>query len=364
MYPFFHPLSSLIVAVTFIAIYFIGLFAKSFLNRGNSLAIPQKSYLSLVFGIFELGILLLWIHRFEIYQSNIKGLWQNIFSRAGEVLGNMGNALSKVNVHGLDLVTLYIKLYGADTILIILSLIALILIFRRIKRADHDSFPFFIVYIGVLFLIFGAIYLLYLAGLLGLGSIGADRMIYYTMLFTPELAAIAIFWISQKLKYNLLKFILIVALLAIPSGLSLRGLYYSPYNVQPNAQVTAKDMVGYEWMITEKDLKIGILNIVSEPPRFFDAILGSTATSQREDRYDVQFLDHFGYQKYSTLGTEYPVDQYAVIVASDKVVYSTVWKNVGRFSDSDFIKLANDNTVSELYSNGGTDVFYVKTVTK
>ena len=92
----------------------------------------------MVFGIIELGILLLWIHSFAVYQQNVNDLLQNIFSRAGEAIGNMGNSLSKVNVHGLEIVILYIKLYGADTILIILSLVGFLmglkLIFSKIKR--------------------------------------------------------------------------------------------------------------------------------------------------------------------------------------------------------------------------------------
>ena len=215
-----------------------------------------------------------------------------------------------------------------------------------------------------LFVVFGVIYILYLAGLLGLGSVGAERMIYYAMLFTPELAAITIFWISQKIKLKFLKNMLVVALLVIPSGLSLRGLYYSPYTLLPNAQVTAKDVAGFEWTISKKDLNIGILNVASEPPRYFDAILGSSAAIQRTDRFDVQFLDHFGYNKYGTIGMQYPVDQYAVVVASDKVIYSTVWANIGRFTSSDFTKLETDDTVSKIYSNSGTDVFYVKSIIK
>ena len=368
MYPFFHPLSSLIVAITLIIIYLVGLLSKTLFKRGHNISINPKHSLSVVFGIIELGILLLWIHSFAVYQQNVNDLLQNIFSRAGEAIGNMGNSLSKVNVHGLEIVILYIKLYGADTILIILSLVGFLmglkLIFSKIKRVDQESFPFFIIYIGFIFLFFGVIYLFYWAGLLGLSSIGADRMLYYAMLLTPELSAITIYWFSQKLKFKFLVNVLVVVLLLVLSGLSFRGLYYSPYTLQPNAQITAKDMAGFEWLISKKTLRIGVVNIASEPPRFFDAILGSTAAIQRTDRYDVQFLDHFGYQKYSSVGMQYPVDEYAVIVTSDRVIYSTVWKNVGRFTSSDFIQLDEDTTVNKLYSNGGTDVFYIKSITQ
>lgn len=359
MYPFFHPLSSLMLAAMLIAIYFLGLLNKFFINRGNNLVIFAKSNSSLVFGIIELVVLTLWITSFDIMRANIRSMWGNITSAGGEGLRIMGEDLSKMNIHGLDLGVLYLKLYGADTILIILTLIGLILIFRQIKKADHDSFSFFIVDIGLFFLIFCLIYLIYLAGMLGLGNIGAERMIFYIMMFTPELAAIVIFWISQKLKYKFLNYILVGALLAISSGLSLRGLYYSPYVLQPNSQVTVKNMVGFEWMITKKDLRIGSMYISNRPLRYFDIILGSEAASERGDNYDIQFSDHFGYQEYNTLGEQYAEDGYAGITESDKVIYSTVWEVVGRFNDSDFITLEKDNTVSKLYTNGGIDVLYI-----
>jgi hypothetical protein len=360
MYPFFHPLSSLMIAIILIVISFIRVAVKSFPNRGGNLSFFEKPISSLVFGAVELAILIPWLLSFQGFQANIKGMWENITSAGSQVLEEMGGDLSKINIQGLDLIILYIKLYGADTILIILTLISLILIIRQIQKGDQNSFLFFITNIGLIFIIFCLIYILYLAGMLGLSNIAGERIISYIVTFTPELAAIAIFWISQKLKNNILYYFLIITLLAIPSGLSLRGLYYSPYVFQPNIQVTVKDMAGFEWMITKKDSKIGSMFITNPSARFFDVILGSAVANNRGDNYDIQFSDHFGYKKYNTLGAQYLEDKYTSVTESDKIVYSTVWKAVGRFYDSDFITLEEDNTVSKLYSNGGTEVYYIK----
>ena len=305
LYPFFHPLSSLMIGITFIVIYFTGLFTKSLRNRVNSSATFATPIFTLVFGIVELLILIFWIRQFSAFKTNFHDLWQNIFTRTGQVLGQMGLALSKVQIHGLDLIVLYLKLYGADTALIIFSLLGLMLFFRQIKKIDQGSFSIFIASIGFIFLLFSFIYVLYLIGLFGLGNIAAERMISYIMIFTPELAAIGILWVSQKIKLKFLNIILIVAFLIILSGLSLRELYYSPYIVQPNAQVTATDMEGFEWFIKEKNSGIGILNIGNPPSPFYNAILGSDEASQRYDDYNIQFSDHFGYNEYNTLGEQY-----------------------------------------------------------
>jgi hypothetical protein len=360
IYPFFHPLSSLMLAIMLISIFLIGRIIKSLLNNRKQLTTIKISYWSLVFGVIELGILMFWVTSFELFRMDLKNMVASLFSAGSEVMGTMGNTLGKINIHGFDLGVLYLKLYGADTILIILSLLGLILIFRQIKKHNEDSFPFFIVDIGVFFLIFGFIYLLYLGGMLGLSNISAERMISYIMIFTPELGAVTIFWIIRKLRYNVFKYISLAALLLIPSGLSLRALYDSPYVVQPNSQITTQDIAGFNWTIMEKDLGIGILYISNEPTRYFDLILGSKAANERVDYNDsAQFLDHFGYQEYLNVGEQYSEDNYAVITETDELIYSSVWKVVGRFNDSDFNKLQNDSTVSQIYSNGDTAVLYI-----
>jgi hypothetical protein len=73
----------------------------------------------------------------------------------------------------------------------------------------------------------------------------------------------------------------------------------------------------------------------------------------------VQFVDHFGYANKTSLGSQYADNKYAAITRFDRVIYSTVWKEVGRFNDSDFEKLEQDFTVNKLYANGETDVYYV-----
>jgi hypothetical protein len=43
-------------------------------------------------------------------------MWEKITSGGGEVIKQMGDTLSKIDVHGFDLIILYIKLYGIQTI--------------------------------------------------------------------------------------------------------------------------------------------------------------------------------------------------------------------------------------------------------
>jgi hypothetical protein len=120
------------------------------------------------------------------------------------------------------------------------------------------------------------------------------------------------------------------------------------------------DMAGMAWFLQEKVPDTETIYIASTPKRFTQAILGMTPTYQREDvKYDTQFVDHFGYEGYSTVGERLAAEMYATIHQFDKVVYQTVWQTVGRFNDADFERLEDDPTTARIYSNGGMDCLYI-----
>ncbi len=367
-YPIFHPLSSLMLGVFLLGIFFIGLPVKALLNRKDNLANIRQFYLPLVFGIVELGMLVAWLRSFEMFGRNLTDLLDNI-GRIGRVLGAMGDTLSKINVQGGDLVLLYLKSYGADTILVVLSLTGLILVLRQIRKSAGEFLSPAIVDVGLMFLMSGLAYLLYLAGALGLVFVGEERGLHYIMLLTPGLAAVGILSIGRNLKSGLLSYVVVILLLLIPAVASFRGLYYSPYVLQPNLQLTEASVAGFDWTISEKDRNISVSTISVAAFRYFDIVLGTEAARGRPDNHDgkyyinVQFADHFGYGQYATLGEQYPDGKYAGIVTLDRSLYSAVWGAVGRFNDADFAALERDRSVSKVYSNGGMDLFYTRRLT-
>jgi len=95
--------------------------------------------------------------------------------------------------------------------------------------------------------------------------------------------------------------------------------------------------------------------------RFADGILGIIEARKRANikRYALQFSDHFAYAEYDTLGEQYPEGGYAAITKKDRIIYTTVWQEVGRFNDSDFTELEQDSTVDRLYSNDELDVYLI-----
>jgi hypothetical protein len=140
------------------------------------------------------------------------------------------------------------------------------------------------------------------------------------------------------------------------------ALYDSPYRLRPNLQITQMDMTGIGWLVETKNRSLGTAYILTSVDRFGDALLGMNKAEQREDTSPdaSQTADHFGYGDYATLGEQYLDDTYLAIIASDAIVYDTVWKEVGRFSQDDFAQLQEDGTVMKLYVNGELDVYLIR----
>jgi len=169
--------------------------------------------------------------------------------------------------------------------------------------------------------------------------------------------------INELTKFRNLVNSFILIILIFGSALSIASLFPSTFIRQPNPQVTTMDMTGMKWFIEKKDYSIGCVFVSVRPFRFSDAIIGYDVT--RRQRPDIAYSrepvpDHFGYSQYYGLGTQYLKDKYLTMTRTDRTVYTTVWKEVGRFDNTDFEKLELDSTVSKLYSNSEMNVYYIK----
>jgi hypothetical protein len=360
LYPFFHPLSSFMVVVSLAAISVFRRVIRRFSKKQSEVPVTASSVL--VSAGIEIVILIPWVLSFNAFRPNIRQMWEQITSGGPRILADMGDTLSKLGIHGTDLIVLYAKLYGAPSMLIILSLVALSLTWRRWKKgeAGRDTLP--VLEIGLLIVLFGILYALYLVGTPGLQSIGAPRLISYMVVLTPIAVGVTLYEAIRQPRIGAAAAIAIsMALVAGTSGLSVMDLYRSPYNLYPNLQITRRNMDGMEWFLANKDPAIICLNTLSDPPRLADAIVGYQA---RHERVDISsrlpnIPDHFGYDVEDQPTVAVTTDRYYVLNDVDRVTYETVWKKVGRFEAADFVRLEADPTVARLYANDETNVYYV-----
>lgn len=361
LYPFFHPLSSLIVIISlFILALFEWAFPKYLRFRSILVQALDIKNIKVIPLLIEFVIFSPWVLSFQQFNINIKAIWQQITTGIrSDVLGQMGMTLNKINVKGLEFIILLIKIYGVTIIFIILSLVGIYINLRKNFSSDAEKESRNLLSLSFVFLFYGVFYLLYLLGMPALKPLAGQRILAYVEVLTPIFASFALLGVLNKFNFNYLVNGVVICLIILSTMLSIASLYRSPYVIQPNIQITQMDLSGMRFFIENKDVKIGCAYIMSPPYRFIDGILGAVAAKNRGDIYRnvVQLNDHFNYDKCATLGEQYSQDKYAAITQFDRIVYTTVWQTVGRFNDIDFEKLKSDYTVNEFYSNGELNIY-------
>ncbi|MHB1041648.1 MAG: hypothetical protein ACYC0Q_02290 [Eubacteriales bacterium] len=363
LYPFFHPLSSLMVIISFVILELSRWLFPILFKYKTRISLPlNEKQPSATPALIEMVIFLPWVLSFQQFHWNIRLIWRQITTGVGpDVFSEIGNSLNKVNVFGKDFIILFIKMYGTTFIFIILAVAGVFFLWRQIRSGNIKSKRYNLFSLTWVFLLGGLFYIYYLLGGPGSTALAGGRILFYVEIFTPIFAAITLYELLRRLNFNYLSYAGIICLVVLTSALSIASLYYSPYIIQPNPQITQMDMTGITWFIEKKDRKIECANTLSNPGRLTQGILGSVEARKRKDinRYIPQIPDHFGYYEYNTLGDQYSEDKYITISQMDRLTYVTVWRQVGRFNESDFVRLEGDPTVNELYSNGELDVCYV-----
>ncbi|CAG0999431.1 hypothetical protein METP3_03194 [Methanosarcinales archaeon] len=356
LFPFFHPLSSTILIVMLLTVVITQCLIYTI--KYKKIFLQDISYHVLFYSILiVLTILLPWTLSFKKFNTNIRNLFDALTTGHGpEAIAEMGKQLDKINIHGLDLVNLVLKMYGDEIIFLILSFITVIILFKNQKERKNNNI--LIILLNITFVI-GMMLALYLLNIIpGLKNIGAQRLESYLVIFTPILAGFALkHLISKKAYFNI---VICIAVIMIASIISIFSLYQSPYIMYPNIEVTLMNMHGVKWFIDYKNIEIGSTEIMSPVGRFADGILGIDKSANRIDiRHTSNIPDHFNYTVNNKLGESYITDNYAVITQFDRQIYDTVWKEVGRFHKEDFEKIENDSSVDQLYSNGEVTAWYI-----
>lgn len=350
LYPFFHPLSSLMMIFMFCMLATIGyiLNYKSEDLRKYIKSVPSSGLL------LEITILSIWILSFRRFHANFQNIFYSILKGGHfSALNQMTESLDKIDIHGFELLSLIFKMMGDEFIFLMFSFLAAFIILKNFNKNLH----FHIVLLGSCTFMFGGLYAAYLFNLIpGLENIGTSRLVSYLMLFTPIYVAFTI--CSSQKKHRIISlFIILMVLLA--SFISILSLFPSPYITQPTSQVTFMTVSGVAWFSEYRNSEYSEITILTPTYRFADSILGFDASRDSFGSYDP-IPNHFNYSQFDYLGASYDEDKYALITKLDTVLYDTVWKPVGRFTKNDFERMKLDISINKLYTNGEFDIHYVK----
>ena len=368
-YPFFHPLSSLLV-IAALAIMEIPKPIYSRLFRRLHMHVPALVASRPVLWpiLTEIAIFAPWVLTREAFSPNVRQLWHQLITFSGpQQVQAATTDVSKAGLSILDVIVVGVKLYGEILILIALAMVGIIILIRQLRSGDQDHAKYRLLLVGVLLSLACLLYAAFFVGIPGVQSIAADRVLLYVEMASIPLVAFALWEVSRQTRFRRLAWVGIGGVLILASMLNIGGHYRSPYVIRPSDQVTQADMTAMTWYFEQKDPFAYSYYVASPPARFAQCILGNKATDLREDiAYEsTQFSDHFslpdsvGSDNRSTLGEQFSGDVYVNIHKYDKLAYQTVWRNLNRFNDDDFERLERDPTVDRIYSNGEVDVLFV-----
>lgn len=168
---------------------------------------------------------------------------------------------------------------------------------------------------------------------------------------------------------KIVSFIVIVFLLSLSLfGFSI--LYESPFTYNNNFQVTRTEIDGMDWFLHSKNTT-KLTTGISIPPGQFAKILitpgeqtdlAETKLNRGMIRQDIRMPSHFGYDNYSNMGDFYP-NVYLALSSRDKQLYQGPHNELTesvKFLPQDFKRINYDNTVDYIYSNGGLDVYFIR----
>lgn len=362
-YPFFHPLSTVMLIEMLVVIGVLGILFSSLENRNSGLNTNFKHFPFLEVLLLSC-IFIFWVLQFSRFEINLMSIYTTIIlggSIPTDPLADMSEKLLKVDMGTIDFLLYTLKTMGSEAIYLLFTVLATILVFARyLKEKTFRGTGIFASFLIITYLI-GIMYLGYLLNVFSfLESVDPVRFQAFAVLFTPLAVAFVISHLLEKKRHSIAR--VCVALILIASLLSIISIFPSPYILQPNREVTGMDMAGMDWILNTRDKDTGFVCINSPPTRYADAIMGKEQSSRIMKWKYPNIPDHFGYDQHPSLGYCYAENQYAALTKMDRIMYSTVWESVGRFDDKDFDRLNADRSVNRIYDNGETEVYYITVV--
>lgn len=349
LYPFFHPMVSIIFAISILLIGILYKFIHRSKQIGNSafFIIPSISLI----------ILLLWLwSKFWYWNYHIGRVLRWFISDTTDK-GRFQNAISMFNDYSINIIDLVIKVYIQNIIYIIFSFLAIFLIIKKfVHEYKNVNEKLMLLSVWIFLNVFIGFAVLFLPTE---GS--PERLLYYTGILSPIFVVYLLFSLRKNVKY-----VIIIVLIVLNIN-SVYVVHQSDYIDLPNFQVTQMEIVGSNWLIDQRNHD---LQVKSNHERFYriaDLIKGPEYAEDnkldidRSTAYGTEPYKHFGYNNYTRIGDGYNKDFYLIIEKYDEVLYFVLYPNSIKFNKSDFNRLDFlDSTAKKIYNNGEFKVQLVK----
>ncbi len=368
LFPVFHPVPSLALFVTMLMIWL-----------GNRIwNIIQWKYVKAIFTDSKIAItasLLLfvwsisWFSEFGVWVSTIINLESSIMEGVGGWATAYIESALYAEALGFSVTQYFLRIYGGNLIYMIIALLAVPILIKK----SQPSLSKLIYLYGPIAVLASAIIILFLLKV----GFGPQRLVVYIVILCTPFVGFLLYEFLKRMYHfrantsvkNLIIFITLVFLAALSVHGATR-LYPSPYIYMDNWQITRTEIAGMDHFIHNKDTSIDIAGMQIMPGQFAQFLLTQEERSRRQDIMTprgmiIEELSppwHFGYDNHSTLGHWLAQDTYMVLTSRDKSTYEDILPELAeiRFTPQDFERLKRDTAIDYIYSNGGLDVYFIR----
>lgn len=341
-YVFFHPLTSFVLVSSFVLLYVIGKSMKMQLSHRGIL------FFLCTVSAYVFYLTIIWIRPVQNIYHFLLGYKIPLGYKV-----DIQEGLGKLGLTGFELASFFIKTFGHQALLLILSFFSVIFIlFGRTREKSNAWFLAifsFLLASGMLFLI--SVFMP------SSTNMAFWRFLPLLMVFSPILSSLFLSTLRKR------RFVILVLLFLFIN--SLLAVYPSPYIHQVNSQVTRMDLSGSQWVLDHKNSDVGLSGYFGYGITI-RMISGLIPYSQfLDERYAVWqdkkslMPDHLGYEENSDIWDTIQEERYLIISKYDIVAYTQVYRNIGRLSLEDLEKVNNDCTALFVYDNGEYVVFYI-----
>lgn len=174
------------------------------------------------------------------------------------------------------------------------------------------------------------------------------------MIFAPLLLGYLMVFLRDRYRVVLNLVIILSVITTVAS------LYQSPITTYPNDHFTAYDISGAKWLLDSKGENISAITVMSSLGRYSSLIYGSNYTLARESLVQSRY----SFLKNSSLidNSIFPAKktQYFLLTQFEKQTYSTVWKGIGQFNETEFKSIASSKNVNHIYDNQEFSIYLIK----
>lgn len=369
LYPFLYAPVSFVITISLIAAELMRIIIRR--RFESSTPYPERTA-SMNPALISFIMLFLWSSSFVVFDMSIANAWSWLRGEAINV-PFIDSAQGLIFPLGFqEVILMALKIYGDNMAVGLLSVIAALLIIRRAWRKEADmAQPLLAVGLS---LVSGILAIVLFFTILSI-SVGRLLSLNYAMWIMPVLVGFILYELfGKRLKIRVVG---VTAILVIISIVGIFGLYRTPFVNQPSPHLTYSDMAGNDWVVARAKPMYTVTSmgfyfdatadLLSYEPRTIEGKL--VFLNYRADDPDTGIPEHFGYSENDNLGSSI-VERFVIITKGfrdvsimlnqpDNTMYSTTTLGDPRFNERDFNQLELDSTVARLYSNQGTDVYYV-----